>query len=133
MVGFRDYTNPNFSEAPKPFDVCSVENLLWETVTGSSRLIFFPAGYIQVIRRYFPAEAAENADESKEIRLTDQQDPRLVQLYLAIAVLFDECKRTKRIVHLKNCNISTGSSKLGLSYPKKVDDSAAITFGDKSL
>ncbi|XP_037811763.1 uncharacterized protein LOC119603706 [Lucilia sericata] len=127
---FREFTERIFSDLNFP---SPSERKFRETVISAAAR-FIPAGRISVVRPHFPAEAARLADERDDIRNTNQ-DPRLTQLNIEIRRLVNEDKRKRCLDHLKNCNLSSGVSKLwstvrSLSNPTKKDDRVAIKFAD---
>ncbi|XP_037809210.1 uncharacterized protein LOC119601986 [Lucilia sericata] len=109
--GFREFTERIFSDLNFPSNVHHSERKFRETVISAAAR-FIPAGRISVVRPHFPAEAARLADERDDIRNTNPGDPRLTQLNIEISRLVNEDKRKRWLDHLKNCNLSSGVSKL---------------------
>ncbi|XP_065358671.1 uncharacterized protein LOC135952586 [Calliphora vicina] len=135
--GFREFTDRIFNGLPIPSNVHKAERKFRETITAAAAR-FIPAGRISVVRPHFPAEAAGLADERDDIRSTNPDDPRIVQLNRDISRLVNEDKRNKCLDHLKNCNLSSGVGKLwstvrSLSNPTKKDDRVAIKFADTTI
>ncbi|XP_046802037.1 uncharacterized protein LOC111689347 [Lucilia cuprina] len=135
--GFKEFTDRIFNDLPAPSNVHQAESKFRETIIAAVAR-FIPAGRLSLVRPHFPAEAARLADERDDLRIINPDDPRIVQLNHDISRLVNEDKRNKWLDHLKNCNLSSGVSKLwstvrSLSNPTKKDDRVAIKFADTTI
>ncbi|XP_037809048.1 uncharacterized protein LOC119601884 [Lucilia sericata] len=131
-LGFREFTDRIFNDLPAPSNVHQAESKFREAVIAAAAR-FIPAGRLSIVRPHFPADAARLADERDDLRNINPDDPRIVQLNHDISRLVNEDKRNKWLNNLKNCNLSSGVSKLwstvrSLSNPTKKDDRVAIKF-----
>ncbi|XP_037805544.1 uncharacterized protein LOC119599719 [Lucilia sericata] len=135
--GFREFTDRILNDLPAPSNVHQAESKFRETVIAAAAR-FIPAGRLSLVRPHFPAEAARLADERDDLRSINPDDPRIIQLNHDISRLVNEDKRNKWLDHLKNCNLSSGVSKLwstvrSLPNPTKKDDRVAIKFADTTI